>query len=94
MFEAQTSFQAEHASRYLQQLCKHLAHKVEARYDTRSGQVNFEAGQAELAAFPDRLELVARSADAEGLKQTKGILESHFIRFAFREEVSGLDWSN
>ncbi|NVO56741.1 DUF2218 domain-containing protein [Rhodobacteraceae bacterium B1Z28] len=94
MHTAQSSFQTKNASRYLQQLCKHFSHKVDAQYDDTAGRVDFEIGQAQLAAFPDRLEFVARSDDPDGLQRTKSVLEDHIIRFAFRENLSGLSWSD
>lgn len=94
MHTAHASFQTENASRYLQQLCKHFAHKVEVAFDPAAGRVEFGIGQAELAAFPDRLEFVARSASSDGLTKTKSVLEDHIVRFAFREKLAGLDWSD
>ncbi len=93
MLSAQASFQTKQGSQYLQRLCRHFAHKVEACYDASSGQVEFEMGQAHLAAFSDRIEFVARANTPERLKQTQRVLESHFIRFAFRENAEKLDWS-
>ena len=94
MYKARASFQTENASRYLQQLCKHFAHKTEVEVGPAAGRVEFGGGQAELAAFPDRLDFVARSADAEGLQRTKSVLEYHIVRFAFREGLAALNWSD
>lgn len=93
MLTAKTSFRTENASRYLQQLCKHFGHKVDVQYDAEKGRVDFSIGEAELAAFADRLEFVAMSENEEGLERTKSVLENHLVRFAFREELTKLDWA-
>ena len=94
MHTANASFQTENASRYLQQLCKHFAHKVDVEFAPTSGRVDFGVGRAELTATAERLEFVAYSADVEGLQKTKAVLEDHIVRFAFREKLSGLNWSD
>jgi uncharacterized protein len=40
-----------HASRYLQQLCKHFAHKRPASFDARRGRIAFAIGLCELDTF-------------------------------------------
>ena len=94
MHTAHASFQTKNANRYLRQLCKHFAHKVDVQYDAADGHVDFGVGQARLAAFPDRLEFVARSGDPEGLSKVKIVLEDHIVRFAFRENLKNLNWSD
>lgn len=93
MHTAQTSFETQNARKYLQQLCKHFAHKVEVEYGTSVGNVDFKFGQADLTASDDRLELTVKSAGEDELQRTKQILEDHLVRFAFREKLSGLNWT-
>ena len=40
------------ASQYLQQLCKHIGHKVEARFDERAGTIAFPARPCSLSRPP------------------------------------------
>jgi hypothetical protein len=79
------------ASRYLQQICKHFAHKIPVRFDPQSGQIDFSSGICVLEAdsFALRLSLVA--SDAEQLPQLEDVVARHLIRFAFREEMT-IDW--
>ena len=82
-----------HASRYLQQLSKHWAHKNE---------VTFDASHADIALRGNRVEM---DADADGLKVTlttgpdgdagrlRGAFEEHINRFAFREAPLPFVWT-
>ena len=47
----------EHATKYLQQLCKHFGHKIPATFNAEKGELTFEMGTATLAAEPDTLVL-------------------------------------
>lgn len=82
-----------HASRYLQQLCKHFAHKLpETTFDPTKGRLPFPFGVCDLdtVATPDALALVLRlTADtAEDLERLQSVVASHLERFAFREELA------
>ena len=74
------------ASRYLQQLCKHFAHKLPVTFDPRQGRIEFDAGTCELAATADLLTLRVAAADAEALAQLEQVVARHLERFAFREQ--------
>ncbi|HEV7309035.1 DUF2218 domain-containing protein [Ensifer sp.] len=92
MGKAESGFTTERASRYLQQMSKHFAHKVTVEYSETDSVIVFSGGiTARMAARGDRLSFVVEAADAEGLEEGKGIVESHIIRFAFREELQSLD---
>ncbi|MEM9637828.1 MAG: DUF2218 domain-containing protein [Pseudomonadota bacterium] len=91
---AHSIFVTEKASQYLQQLCKHFAHKVEVRYGTDSGHVAFPLAEADLTAREDHLVFEVRAESREGLDKTKWILEDHITRFAFRENLKALEWSD
>jgi hypothetical protein len=84
--------ETDNASRYLMQLCKHFAHKVPVTYDEHTGLCAFACGTAELTADMGTLRIRVSSEDADGLAQTKDVIESHLLRFAFRENLSRLDW--
>ena len=72
------------ASRYLQQLCKHFAHKVEVEFTPEAGTVSLPFGTCQFAAEPDHLVLSA-TAKASNLDRLERFLGDHLARFAFRE---------
>ncbi|MBO9711582.1 DUF2218 domain-containing protein [Sphingomonas sp.] len=84
-----------HASRYLQQLCKHWQHNLTVTFNAEHGTVVFprDARGADwpgdaLVTFYAEPELLAIRIDAsaEGqLEALKGAVERHVDRFAFRE---------
>lgn len=88
-----TRFETGDASRYLQQLCKHFAHKVEAEWDEHSGKVKFEPGMCLLASDETGLTLTLMPADTEKVQQLIFVVEIHLVRFAWREDVD-LNWTD
>lgn len=85
--------QTANASRYLQQLCKHFGHRVPVTFDERDGRCTFSCGTATLAADGGALRIDIAAEDAAGLAQTKDVIESHLLRFAFRENLPALAWT-
>jgi hypothetical protein len=92
MIEASTILKTEHAGKYLTQLCKHFAHKVDVSYDYDHGECRFVCGTAVLDADGNVLGIKAISPDEEQLQETQSVIERHLIRFAFREEIGPLQW--
>lgn len=82
----------EHASRYLQQLCKHFGHKIPVTFTPEDGECRFSCGTARLRADGQRLLVEIEAPDAEQRAQTQEVIESHLLRFAFREELGPLTW--
>jgi hypothetical protein len=93
-----------HASRYLQQLCKHWAHNLAVTFDETQGSVTFPRnargadwpGEATLAlqAHDDTLEC-RLAASAPGQREAlKGAVARHIDRFAFREAPLPFDWKD
>ena len=80
-----------HASKYLQQLCKHFQHKLPATFDETAGAISFSAGETKLAADPQTLTISLQSPDAEALERLKDVVARHLVRFAFREELA-VEW--
>ena len=85
-------FETKNASRYLQQLCKHFAHKIEVKFDETSGTAAFPFGLAVLAATDDELIVSLTSESNEGLERGRGAIDRHLETFAFREEFKTMDW--
>jgi len=81
----------EHASRYLQQLCKHFAHKRPVTFDPHLGQISFASGICNLKADDSVLKLTLEAPDEEHLAQLMDVVVRHLVRFAFREEIR-IDW--
>lgn len=82
-----------HASRYLQQLCKHWGHKFDVTFDPATGRVPFDNGVVcDLAATPDHLS-VALTGPADEAERMCGVFERHLVRFAHREPGLVFDWT-
>ena len=84
MHETTAILTTENASRYLQQLCKHFAHKVEVEFTPDAGTVSLPFGTCHLSADAERLELKGTS-NASNLPRLERFLGDHLARFAFRE---------
>lgn len=79
--------ETEQASRYLQQLCKHFAHRCEVVFDAERGRILLPLGECLLEAGAGRLDLTVLASDAAALPQLQEIVASHLERFAFRETL-------
>ncbi len=85
--------QTDAASKYLQQLCKHWAHKAEVFFDETKGSVSFSGGNSvTLTASDASLTLTASTGPRGDLARWKDVIDAHLQRFAFREEVQ-IVWS-
>jgi len=103
-FESASNVPTAHASRYLQQLCKHWSHNLVVTFDTKRGEVIFPRnargadwpGDAKLIlkAEGDHLECHLAASCAEQLEGLKGAVARHLDRFAFREAPLTFDWRN
>ena len=81
-----------HASRYLQQLCKHWSHKFTVDFTAEAGTVALPPGPLMLAAEPDALVLTLDVADPAQVERMQGVVAEHVDRFAFREGALVYDW--
>ncbi len=82
-----TAIATEHASRYLQQLCKHFAHKLTVSFNEHAGEVAFAIGDCRLKADGAALRIDLAAPGAAELEQLKDVVIRHLVRFAFREEL-------
>jgi hypothetical protein len=92
MLTATTRCETPNAGKYLQQLCKHFAHQVEVAYADGQGECRFSCGTANMNAGPESLDITVKAADTGALTETKQVIESHLVRFAFREDLQPLAW--
>jgi hypothetical protein len=88
MTQAHAEIATPHASRYLQQLCKHFAHKLPVTFDPTAGRISFAIGDCDLRADGEHLRLDLTAADGTQMTQLKDVVVRHLLRFAFREEMA------
>lgn len=93
MATTEATVSTQHASRYLQQLCKHWAHKFTVEFDPVHGHIANEGKAVTMTALPDALKVQVSTDDADMLPRWRQVVEDHLIRFAFREELA-FDWSD
>jgi len=95
MIQSQCIIKTANGSKYLQQLCKHWAHKIEAlTYDRQKAYIPFnEEVLLELFARDGEIEAQLRAADEEMLVRYQGVFVSHIERFAFRETLE-INWQH
>jgi len=79
------------ASGYLQQLCKHFAHKLPVTFYERAVNISFPIGECALTADDTALTMMLSSPSAAELEQFEGVVVRHLVRFAFREDIS-VEW--
>ena len=99
---SQARVPTKHASRYLQQVCKHRAHNLAVEFTPESGTVTFPAdargaswqGEARVEFTAEADTLVCRIVASEPgqLEGLKGAVARHVDRFAFREAPLAFDW--
>ena len=92
MLESAAYLETASGSKYLVQLCKHFAHKITVSYTDTHAECQFPAGSGVMDADGKGLRIVVRASDDESLARTQAIIESHLVRFAFREKIEALDW--
>lgn len=85
MIVQQAQVGTANASRYLQQLCKHFAHKITVEYDGTCGRADFPWGTCHMEAGEAALRLRCEADDAEALERIKHVVDDHLKRFAWRE---------
>lgn len=101
MSSARAMVATQHASKYLQQVCKHWEHNLAVTFDAQQGTVTFPrdargaawAGDAVVTftAHPETLECHIAASEPGQRDGLKGAVERHIDRFAFRETL-GWEW--
>ncbi|MBR0556267.1 DUF2218 domain-containing protein [Ciceribacter sp. L1K23] len=92
MTKAIATVPTENGWKYLQQLCKHWAHKLDVELEEPRGIVKFLEATAVMTADAGALTVELEAVSAEVLERMKGVVSSHLDRFAFREAPLPLDW--
>ena len=91
ILRAEARVPTAHASKYLQQLCKHFQHKLPTTFDETSGAITFSAGETKLAATAETLTLDLEARSDDDLERLKDVVARHLERFAFRETLN-IEW--
>ena len=94
MPEAQARFETPNARKYLTQLSKHFAHKIEVEASEDEARLAFPVGPIRLKADETVLAVEVQAADAEGVERLKDVLWRHLERFAFREPELQANWTD
>lgn len=77
-----------HASKYLQQLCKHWSHKFAVEFTAEHGRVPFsDTAEVTFAADANALCVTLSVAEPSQLERYETVVADHLKRFAFREEL-------
>ncbi|MFV0360369.1 DUF2218 domain-containing protein [Tropicimonas sp.] len=92
MYSLTGTFTTAHGSRYLQQLCKHFAHKIDVSFEPEWGCLQFPFGRVELRADQSHLFVSCDTGDRDAADRCRAVVDSHLERFAFREAFTTMDW--
>jgi len=92
MIETTATLHTEHAAKYIAQLCKHFAHKVDIVHSDGHGECRFVCGTAIMDADAATLLIRVSAPDEDQSRETQDVIERHLVRFAFREELQPLQW--
>jgi hypothetical protein len=103
MIESVAHVPTAHASKYLQQLCKHWGHNLAVEFTAERGTVTFPAdmkgtifpseGTLEMIAHPETLEVRVEGANEEHVERLRTVAAKHLDRFAFREAPLPFEWA-
>lgn len=86
-------FPTERAQALLGTMAKHFGHKIPVSLEDDRAELRFEMGVADIAVTPSGLRLELSAQGAEPLERLRGVVESHLLRFAHREDPAPLAWS-
>ncbi len=79
--------------KYVRQLCKHWAHKLEVELDGDRGVVRFPEATAVMEGRANAIRIELSAKDGETVERMKDVIERHLDRFAFREAPLAYDWA-
>jgi hypothetical protein len=85
-------FHSAQAAGLYTRLVRHFGHKIPVVESPEGAELQFVCGLAQLRHDADRLSIHVTSGTAAELAQTCEVVESHLLRFAFREEPAPLEW--
>jgi hypothetical protein len=80
-----------HASRYLQQLAKHWAHKFPVTFTPEAATIDLPMGRCELGADATALDVTLNGSPDADMDRFKSVVAEHLQRFGHRETLI-FDW--
>lgn len=86
LFESKTCIEINSAEKYLNRLCKHFNHKVDAEYGDGKGSVDFKFATCQMLAEGDELKILCQADNQEKMARVKYVIEDHLMRFTWKEE--------
>ena len=91
MKKSEAAVATTHASRYLQQLAKHWAHKFPVEFTPEEALIRLPAGECRLTATPEQLLVRLTGAEDADMDRFQKVVADHLQRFGHREELA-FDW--
>jgi hypothetical protein len=85
-YETKTCVEIDSAEKYLNRLCKHFNHKVDAEYGEGKGTVDFKFATCQMLAEKNELIIACQAESSEKIARVKYVIEDHLTRFAWKEE--------
>lgn len=86
-------FATERATGLMTTMGKHFGHKIPVTMADDYVILGFEMGEARIDTTAEGLHLSLQGSDAEALERLRGVVESHLLRFAQRDDPAPLAWS-
>ncbi|MDN5567874.1 MAG: DUF2218 domain-containing protein [Paracoccus sp. (in: a-proteobacteria)] len=86
-------FATERAAALMGTMGKHFGHKIPVTTADDHVILQFGMGDARISTVPNGLHLSLEAADPEAMESLLGVVESHLLRFAHREDPAPLAWS-
>lgn len=86
------TFPTERGPALMGTMAKHFGHKIPVETTQTEARLQFPSGTATIALIPTGLHLAVETPDAAPLETLRGVVESHLLRFAHREDPQPLDW--
>ncbi len=86
------TFRSPKAASYSRQLIKHFSHKIPVTEDGERCVLSFSCGIADLTTGEDMIRFRLTSPTKAELHETQEVMESHLLRFAFRDKPAALEW--
>ena len=94
MSRTQAEFRSERCAGYLSTMARHFSQKIEVTQVDDAVHLHFICGLAVLSLNDDALHIRIISPSAPQMQQTCEVVESHLLRFAFREEFENMPWES
>lgn len=90
--QAAAFYHTENAAKYLQQLAKHFAHKIQVDLTDTTADFALQSASVRLTAQPEGLRAEIGSDTAAGLIEARFVIDKHLVTYAFREAFIGMNW--